>query len=90
MMLFSVFHAVVVASSPDQNNKKGLKAGLCLTAGSKSKLVDGEMRLRRILLKAPTFANISVVLARNLTRQIQECGRADLRNEALQLAERGL
>jgi hypothetical protein len=68
----------------------GLKAGLCQTAGHKSNLPDGEARLRKMLLRAPTYANLTVVLARNLARQMSECGRADLRNEVLLLAERGL
>ncbi len=67
-----------------------LKACMCLTASSTLNLAKGERRLREFVSKYPSLANGSVLLARNLLRQCDECRRPEVRVEALNLAEKGL
>ena len=65
------------------------KLGVCLTATSKDNLVEGEVVLRKVAAETE-FANVFVVLGRNLQRQSAELGQTQKKAEALKWAEKGL
>ena len=81
---------VELAAAPAASWMIIFKAGICLTAGSKQHLREGEGKLRQARQLAPSQASVATLLAVNLKRQVEELDNRFVRREAILLARQGL